>query len=300
MRSRVQSLILYHKPGDLPQTLIQLLGNGKARDLKTFCTPAHRRGCFYSLKSAAGGNFYSAVIFRKICDIMKKLLSIIAVLSVCICMFGCSDGGLSSGGTQTVIAAVGTTESGGTTLMADKKESAVESSSSGRNGGSTGVKKSTRSSGSSSATRQNTATAAQKTTAGTTKKATTSRTQASVVTCTVEIECKKILSNMDSLKAGHEEYVPDDGIIMSTVSVTVKNGQTVYDAVKSACSQKGVTINAVNSSFGIYIAGFNYIDEKDCGRESGWLYYVNGITPGVSCGKYKVKNGDNIVFSYTC
>jgi len=120
------------------------------------------------------------------------------------------------------------------------------------------------------------------------------------VNCTVTVECKKVLNYMDNLKAGHEAYVPSGGIFFSNYPVTIKNGSTAYDAVKIACTDNGVTINASNSQYGTYIAGFNNIDEKDCGNQSGWLYSVNGKTPGKSCGKYIVSNGDNIVFSYTC
>lgn len=129
---------------------------------------------------------------------------------------------------------------------------------------------------------------------------TTTTTTTSEVNCTVTIECKKILSNMDNLKEGHEAYVPSDGIILNTYTLSMEKGATVYDAVKNACSDNGISINANKSSYGFYIAGFNNIDEKDCGGGSGWIYFVNGSSPGKSCSKYEIKNGDNIVFSYTC
>lgn len=148
-----------------------------------------------------------------------------------------------------------------------------------------------------------TKTAENKTTAAKTAKTTTTTTAtttSSTVLCSVEIECKKILSNMGNLKAGHEDFVPADGIIMSTKTVTVNNGSTAYDALKSACSKSGVTINAQNSAYGTYIAGFNNIDEFDCGRQSGWIYTVNGSSPPKSCDKYTVSQGDSIVFSFVC
>ena len=129
---------------------------------------------------------------------------------------------------------------------------------------------------------------------------TTAATTSSLVVCSVEIECKKILSNMGNLKAGHEDFVPADGIIMNTKTVTVNNGSTAYDALKSACSKSGVTINAQNSAYGTYITGFNNIDEFDCGRQSGWTYTVNGSSPPKSCDKYTVSQGDSIVFSFVC
>lgn len=132
------------------------------------------------------------------------------------------------------------------------------------------------------------------------QKSTTTSTTSSTITCTVTAECKSILDNMDKLKAGHDEYVPANGYIINTCSVTVKNGSSVYDAVKKACDSHNIYLNAVNSSYGTYVAGFNNIDERDCGSQSGWLYSVNGVSPSKSCGKYILSNGDSVVFTYTC
>ncbi len=129
---------------------------------------------------------------------------------------------------------------------------------------------------------------------------TTVTTTSSSVTCSIEIECKQILNNMDKLKAGHEDFVPDNGIIMSTHTVTVDNGDTVYDVLKSACTNNGVTINSQKSVYGTYIKGLNNIDEFDCGKQSGWVYTVNGSSPPKSCDKYIVSQGDSIVFSFVC
>lgn len=125
-------------------------------------------------------------------------------------------------------------------------------------------------------------------------------TTSSAVTCTVTIDCSTILNNMEELKAGHEEFVPSNGYIINSCSVTVPNGSTVYDAVVSACKSKNISVNTVNSGYGKYISGFNNIDEKDCGGESGWIYFVNEKSPSKSCDKYKLSNGDSVVFRYSC
>lgn len=123
---------------------------------------------------------------------------------------------------------------------------------------------------------------------------------ASTVTCMVTVECKSILSDMDSLKAGHEDYVPADGYILNGYSVTVSDGSTAYDAVMSACDERNIPVNISNSSFGKYISGFNNIDEKDCGNQSGWTYTINGESPSVSCDSYTLSDGDSVEFSYIC
>ena len=49
-----------------------------------------------------------------------------------------------------------------------------------------------------------------------------------------------------------------------------------------------------------YIEGINNLYEFDCGELSGWMYKVNGNFPNYGCTNYKIKNGDNIEFVYTC
>ncbi|MGN1328432.1 MAG: DUF4430 domain-containing protein [Eubacterium sp.] len=132
------------------------------------------------------------------------------------------------------------------------------------------------------------------------KETSTTTTTASEITCSVKIECSVILENMDNLKAGHSSYVPSDGIILDTYTVTMPSGSTAYDALERACSDKSIKINAQKTAYGVYVAGINNIDEKDCGKSSGWLYSVNDAFPQKSCGLYKLSNGDKVVFSYTC
>ncbi len=120
------------------------------------------------------------------------------------------------------------------------------------------------------------------------------------IICTVTVECKSILSDMDSLKSGHESYVPSDGYIINGYSITVPGGSTAYDAVISACEKQDIPVNTSSGSFGKYIAGFNNIDEKDCGSQSGWTYTINGESPSVGCDSYTLSDGDSVEFSYIC
>ena len=51
--------------------------------------------------------------------------------------------------------------------------------------------------------------------------------------------------------------------------------------------------------FGAYIAGINNIYEFDAGKNSGWMYKVNGVLPNYGVGSYKLKDGDSILLFYT-
>ena len=123
-----------------------------------------------------------------------------------------------------------------------------------------------------------------------------------IKTCTISIRCKTILKNMDKLKEGKNRYVPSNGIILATSSVQFRDGETAYDVTKRACSATGIQIEASYSPIygSYYVEGIGHLYEFDCGDMSGWLYRVNGWTPNYGCSEYKLKNGDSIVWDYTC
>lgn len=246
---------------------------------------------------------------------MKKLTAIFLSFLLLAAMFGCSAGNTDDTGITGNGAEISASSSSEKKEDAQEKETDNESPTTAQKSENDSSDKNTdKDNGDTSQTNSNsnktkdsesTADSNKKTNKITTKKSTgqkstTTSTTSSTITCTVTVECKSILDNMDKLKAGHDEYVPANGYIINTCSVTVKNGSSVYDAVKKACDSHNIYLNAVNSSYGTYVAGFNNIDEKDCGSQSGWLYSVNGVSPSKSCGKYVLSNGDSVVFTYTC
>ena len=137
----------------------------------------------------------------------------------------------------------------------------------------------------------------------TTSKATTKKNEPTVkdeISCTLNVECKSILNNMDKLKDGHSEYVPANGYIIKGYKYTAKAGFTAYDALKKACEDNGIKLTAKSSMYGTYVSGINNIDEFDCGSQSGWMYSINGNRPNVSASSQRVTDGDEITFEYVC
>lgn len=160
--------------------------------------------------------------------------------------------------------------------------------------------KATTKSQSTSAKKENTTTkkAATVITKSTTVKKTTT-TQKSTY-CTLNIQCKSILKNMDDLAAGHSQFVPSNGIILQGYKYDVGNDENAYDVLKSACKAKGIKLTTSNTIYGVYVVGINNLDEKDCGKYSGWKYKVNGVVPNKACDKFQIKKGDKIEFFYVC
>ena len=120
--------------------------------------------------------------------------------------------------------------------------------------------------------------------------------------CTIEIRCDTIINNLGSLKAGKEGYVPASGTILATSRVSFEDGETVFDVLQRACSAAGLKLEyswtPMYNSY--YIEGINNLYEFDCGNESGWMYKVNGWFPNYGCSSYTLKDGDVIVWCYTC
>lgn len=123
-----------------------------------------------------------------------------------------------------------------------------------------------------------------------------------VKTCTIQIRCDSILKNMGDLKEGKNKYVPANGVILATSKVEFADGETVFDVLKRACSYTGIQLEySYTPMYGsYYVEGINHLYEFDCGSQSGWMYKVNGWFPNYGCSSYKLKDGDAIVWSYTC
>ncbi len=120
--------------------------------------------------------------------------------------------------------------------------------------------------------------------------------------CTITIRCDTILNNMGDLTSGKNKYVPSNGTILATSSVDFDEGETVFDVLKRTCSRAGIQLEySYTPLYGsYYIQGINNLYEFDCGAESGWMYKVNGWFPNYGCSSYELKDGDSIVWCYTC
>lgn len=83
--------------------------------------------------------------------------------------------------------------------------------------------------------------------------------------------------------------------------VTVRNGATAYDVLKTADeSSDEITVTAYDSTYGKYIAGINGIFAGSYTEMAwdGWLYRVNGEEPAVGISAYTVSDGDSVVIYY--
>ena len=98
---------------------------------------------------------------------------------------------------------------------------------------------------------------------------------------------------MKDLTPGLDVYVPDNGTILPTTTVTFTEGETVFDVLKRICDAQGIQIEySYTPMYGsYYVERINHLNEFDC---------VNGWFPNYGCSSYKLEAGDTIVGANTC
>lgn len=131
-------------------------------------------------------------------------------------------------------------------------------------------------------------TTAKKNTTAATKRAATSKTtttEKKSFKVSITISCKNAVA--------YGADVPN--YMLSTRSITVNRGDTVFDALKAVCSANGISLKYQSI---YYVQGIGGLNEKDCGATSGWMYRVNGVAPNKAAAKYTLSPGDKIEWYY--
>lgn len=120
--------------------------------------------------------------------------------------------------------------------------------------------------------------------------------------CTLSVVCVEVLENIENLKENKKSIIPADGIIFREQEVEFSEGESVFDILLREMKKNGIHLEYVDTPMynSVYIEGIGNLYEFDCGDYSGWLYSVNGEKPTYGCSQYIVKNGDKIVFSFSC
>ena len=91
---------------------------------------------------------------------------------------------------------------------------------------------------------------------------------------------------------------------LDTKEYEVSLNATVWDLMqKVQKDNNNITFNARGSQYGTYVYSVTYnnltLGELDNGKNSGWMYTVNGTHPEVGVASKFLNNGDTVVFHYT-
>lgn len=83
---------------------------------------------------------------------------------------------------------------------------------------------------------------------------------------------------------------------VGATTYTVDNNATVWTVLKKCLDENGYTYS---NSTGNYVASINGLAEFTNGKNSGWMYTLNGKYPMLGVSEQYLKKGDVIVFHYT-
>lgn len=122
------------------------------------------------------------------------------------------------------------------------------------------------------------------------------------MTCSLSIRCDTVLNNLQYLDEEKIAIIPENGVIYENKNAVFYEGESVFNVMLRELKKNKIHFEftktpAYNS---IYIEGIGNLYEFDCGELSGWLYKVNGTTPGCSSSQYMLKDGDSVEFMYSC
>lgn len=122
------------------------------------------------------------------------------------------------------------------------------------------------------------------------------------LTCTLEIRCDTLLQKLEQLPEGKRALVPEDGILLAVTEVEFSSCDSVFDVFRQTLREQKIHFEYVDASAydSVYIEGIGNLYEFDCGPQSGWMFSVNGIHPGLGCSAYTLADGDVILYQYTC
>ncbi len=118
--------------------------------------------------------------------------------------------------------------------------------------------------------------------------------------CSLSVVCEGALEN-NSLSDEKKAGLPSDGVIFTSDSVMIGEGESVFDLTSRMMRSNNIHMEfekapAYNS---IYIKGIANLYQMDCGDMSGWLFKVNGELSDKAMSDVYPQNGDAIEIFYS-
>ena len=120
----------------------------------------------------------------------------------------------------------------------------------------------------------------------------------STIEAELSIDFRDILRNKDSISEDVLKKVPESGYLAKSEKISVKEGSSAWDVVKTYLDENSIPYDAGESQYGVYIKGVNNLNQFDAGKNSGWMYNVNGESANVGISSYTLAAGDKIRLFY--
>lgn len=108
------------------------------------------------------------------------------------------------------------------------------------------------------------------------------------ITVRLTIRCENLTPDADA---------PNGTRTLLDTQCTAEDGSYVFDLVTAQAKAAKLAISSKGSAFGKYFDGIGGYTEKD-GPCAGWLFFVNGEMPSVSCDQYALSDNDTVEFIF--
>ena len=115
------------------------------------------------------------------------------------------------------------------------------------------------------------------------------------------IDVSSLLEHQAELSPAKLPWLPECGYLLQDTAVGFSEGQTAFATLENAAQEHEIMLDfSMQPGRIAYVRGIGQLYEQDCGSGSGWLYTVNGESPGVAASLYELEPGDTITWIYTC
>lgn len=128
----------------------------------------------------------------------------------------------------------------------------------------------------------------------------TSKKSGEKIHVTVEVRCDTAIEKGLAKQKKWKGVLPEDGCMLKKTKMEMEKGSSVFDQLQKVQKDKGLQMEYSGGQKSAYVQGIGNLYEQDGGRFSGWMYSVNGKYAQVSCGTYKLKDGDEVKWNYSC
>ena len=220
----------------------------------------------------------------------NKILLLAIMIITALAFFGCGDGsgdGQKKDRDTSSPAAVASPDGGNISGEAITTDSGAKKDSSEKSTSDPGNAESKKSSGTSSGSSKPNETKKEGTSGSGSSSSNTDKSP-ETIKCTISIDCKTLYAKDQDLA----EKVSNKGVILSSKTITLDKGASVYDALKAS----GVSFR----DGGGYITSINGLSEMDGGKSSGWMFKVNDTVVMKSCTRCILSDGDRVQWRYSC
>ena len=123
------------------------------------------------------------------------------------------------------------------------------------------------------------------------------KNQENTVKAKLVVNCMEVIDNLNNetyaIKQEKVDIVPENGVVFDS-DVDYVPGTNAFDLLIEILKNNKIQFEAKDG----YVRAIGNIYEGDCGKFSGWMFYINGNLSDVGATDYEVSENDIIEFKY--